>query len=568
MIEKRGPFRQSEPLAKLRGSILDLPAEKSQDAILSHPEAPFLVRSMSEQDLFLLVQEIGPEDALPLLALASNEQWRYFLDMELWDRDRIRWEDARRWIELLHRAHPRRLVKWLTREDPEFTELWLSQQLSIRTLEEDQDPSELPEGFFTLDGVFYLGPVEKPAGPDEEAAASGLSPPEFVRELVEQIAATDHLFYQKLLLETEHILSAEAEEEAYRQRNVRLAEKGFLPFDEAVGIYQPLAPETLRQRPRKAPVAPGLQGGRTSTPQYPLRLADRQSPFSMCLELPDQDALLEQIQGEFAGLCNQVIAADQKRVKGKEGLGAVVRKCCGYLSIGLERLAPGSPGEAAALVRRYALSDIFRVGYAAVLELKWEAEKWHERAWFVLRRLALHFWAEEWLGVLGGLLLKKPQYFDNYRTGELYRDFRRLDEVRATRQVLTRIMAVDDLLSCLPVDPGYFVYRFMTYRSLLLTLWAKHALELPQDGQALGLDQLRAFFQMLWVGGARPRLVRKSMKQAFLSWVARASGRKPRQITEELGETLEELFRELESEYGAVDTNDLDPRYVHLFLVS
>ena len=36
------------------------------------------------------------------------------------------------------------------------------------------------------------------------------------------------------------VIPAEAEEEAFRQRNVRLAEKGLLPFEEAVGIYQPL----------------------------------------------------------------------------------------------------------------------------------------------------------------------------------------------------------------------------------------------------------------------------------------------------------------------------------------
>jgi len=41
-----------------------------------------------------------------------------------------------------------------------------------------------------------------------------------------------------VLLEATHVIPAETEEEELRWRNVRLAEKGFLAFDEAIGIYQ------------------------------------------------------------------------------------------------------------------------------------------------------------------------------------------------------------------------------------------------------------------------------------------------------------------------------------------
>ena len=60
------------------------------------------------------------------------------------------------------------------------------------------------------------------------------------------------------------MIPAESEEEQFRLRNVRLGEKGFLPFHEAVGIYQPLRPEklpsarkkVLRERFRDDPVYP------------------------------------------------------------------------------------------------------------------------------------------------------------------------------------------------------------------------------------------------------------------------------------------------------------------------
>ena len=39
------------------------------------------------------------------------------------------------------------------------------------------------------------------------------------------------------------------------------------------------------------------------------------------------------------------------------------------------------------------------------------------------------------------------------------------------------------------------------------------------------------------------------------------------EITERLGTTFEELFNELENEYSRIAAEDLDPRYVQMFLL-
>ncbi|PQP33333.1 hypothetical protein C6A37_13455, partial [Desulfobacteraceae bacterium SEEP-SAG9] len=64
------------------------------------------------------------------------------------------------------------------------------------------------------------------------------------------------------------------------------------------------------------------------------------------------------------------------------------------------------------------------------------AEKWRVKSWFAKQELPLSFWGEEWIGVLGGLLIKKPLYFDNNRTEGLYREFLCLSEVKETEDVL------------------------------------------------------------------------------------------------------------------------------------
>ena len=65
--------------------LLAAPGKKALRFILDSPTPAHLVQSLAEEDLFWLVQEIGPEDALPILSLASNDQWQYLLDVELWD---------------------------------------------------------------------------------------------------------------------------------------------------------------------------------------------------------------------------------------------------------------------------------------------------------------------------------------------------------------------------------------------------------------------------------------------------------------------------------------------------
>jgi hypothetical protein len=58
------------------------------------------------------------------------------------------------------------------------------------------------------------------------------------------------------------------------------------------------------------------------------------------------------------------------------------------------------------------------------------------------------------------------------------------------------------------------------------------------------------------------------MKTSFLNWLAAETGLKDYGISERLGQTFEDLFNELESEYGQVAAEEIDPRFVHLFLLA
>ncbi|MBU4260191.1 MAG: hypothetical protein KKH45_12530, partial [Proteobacteria bacterium] len=56
------------------------------------------------------------------------------------------------------------------------------------------------------------------------------------------------------------------------------------------------------------------------------------------------------------------------------------------------------------------------------------------------------------------------------------------------------------------------------------------------------------------------------MKESFLKWLSEKTGLDPYDISRELGQTMENLFSEIESEYGSVSKKDLNSKYIHLFI--
>ncbi|MFZ0240607.1 MAG: DUF6178 family protein [Desulfobacterales bacterium] len=559
-----------------RKELLAFSPEDALQRILESSQPAALVHSFPAQDFHFLIHDIGPEDALPLLALASDRQWEYLLDIETWRRDRLDPVALTRWFELLYRAGTRRTVKWLIEQKTDLLTLHLFKNIEVRLLEQDQDPSDFGEDFFTLDSVFYVRIV----GPlfTDEAELGDIEKEnyrEFLTKLIHSLAAFDHIAYQMLLLEAAaYIVPSENEEEAYRLRNVRLAEKGFLPFEEAIGVYQPLTPRQLTERDRKF-LIPSAPATGMPVPLYPAGVLDRGSLFAEALSRIDTEALLEQLQTELAGLCNRIIAADVTPVRRKDDLRVVVQKTSGFLSIGLQVLAaeteadgPSARDGPVALIQRHRLSDIFRIGFGQALELKWRAQRWLDRSWFAGQGLSLTFWGEEWLGVLGGLLVKKPVFFDNYASGRMYRDFATLDELQRTAEVLEAVMACDHLFSLLKITPGLLAAnRFLTYKNLVLTLWAQAQTAGSGPDRYLTREEFKRFFAQLWQEKKRPRRVAATMKQSLASWLGERSGLTERQIAAHIGPVAQHLMAEIEEEYGLVDMADLDPRFIHLFLV-
>ncbi len=556
-------------LAEERRGILSMPAEQAREAIFESPHGVALVHSIREEDFYFLVQEIGGEDALELLGLASARQWEFLLDMDMWEKDRISLATWTRWLNLLMRADPKRLVRWISEEHIEEIEYYLFRNLQVVFREHDEDPSDFGEGFHTYDDVVYVRFDDTLYDPEKDAEALA-ERDAFLEAFLSRLAADDHGVYHNMLLESRCVIPAEQEEEAYRLRNVRMAEKGFHPFDEAIGIYQGLPLERLQGAHPEAP-SKRLPSGGAPPPLYPVSLLEPESLLGRSLAQMEAQGDIDALQSEFAGLCNRIISADQQNIQEREALRPVVKKACGYVGIGLEALAGGPdvpPEQAASLILAHPLEMIFRVGYGRALDLKWRAEKWRRESWAEARGLPLSFWGEAWLGVIGGLLIRRPLFFDNYRSGVLYREFHAMADIEAAERVLAQVIAVDELFGLMGDIPIPSERTMVTWERLMLSLWARHAVGREDIGLVLPKEVFRDFYETLWEGHLPTRRISDAAKERFLEWLAGAARLEVYALSRKFRETFEALFAAVEEEYQAVSGDDLDPRHVHFFMLS
>ena len=577
------PVQQAiSELKKQRETALALPADQAMNYILNARQPTALVHSIAETDLYLLIQETGTEDALPLIALASNRQWEFILDMSVWNSDRIDVHSLTQWLNLLFSADPDRFLRWIQHDHTEFIEWYLFNNIQIRALDPDEEPADIPDAFMTLDNIFYFRFLSR--SEDMELPEDGTDPSgsdekcyQFITQLLEKFYAEDPIQYYGMMLEAQTVIPAETEEDEFRMRNVRMAEKGFLPFDEAVGIYQPIKPDAV---PNRINLCEKNDESMLPIPAYISGMLTQDNLFVRSLVQIEQDPVLSEIQTELASLTNQMVIADQKHIASRADIEAIVKKVVGYLTIGLECLSEEKPLDAvhcAALIQSRTLSGIFRLGYGAALELKWTAQKWMKQSWFSAQKLTIGFWGEEWVGVLGGLLIKKPLFFDNYQTGVIYREFQSMEDVIKTRTSLNQIMGFDHILGAMTDDLAPFLQAIpsrkqLSYQNLVLTRWAQFCLELPPEAIPIPMDRFVIFFRDLFDKLEKPdtvtsRKITQKMKLSFLSWLSERTHLTSQELADFSGQQIRQMFTELEDELGSVSEADLMPQYIQLFLV-
>jgi len=563
--------KRLEKLASERKQILALEGKQALDAVLDHPQPNALVHSFAEEDLAFLIHDIGPEDALDLISMASDRQLDYIFDIEIWEKDRINLNTVTQWMDLMLKADPQRFIHWAITERANLIEYFLFHSIEVVVREHDQDPSDFEDGFMTYDDIFYFRIPETKYDPDAEDDFKKQHQ-ELLARMMDLLAHQDHVFFQQTLLRSANVIPAESEEEAFRLRNFRLAEKGFLPFHEAVGVFQPISVDHLKKRKKIIREDPEPDTY-VPAPVNHTSMMGEDSLFSRALAGIKNFNVLQQLNIEFAGVCNQLSAAEQTPVRSREDLKSIVKKACAYISIGLENLLiskkidPENISEE--YIKTYPLIDLFRTGYSEIASLRLRTKSWQQNSWFFQNKLPLSFLGERFVGVIGGLLINRPKFYDAHRIGDLYREFETMADIEKTRSILKEAMAYDSLLAAMAIPVEDFsTERFITCENLLMTLWARHCMNLSPKLEAIPVTRFRPFFADLWEPGKTPPEIKESKKTDLLQWLAAESQLPEEDISKNLGKTLEVLFEEIAKDYGTIQSDNLDPRFVTMFLLS
>lgn len=562
--------RKEMKLRSIRQDILVSESEEALALILDAPSPATLIQSFPDQDLYYLMHKIGPDDFIPILAMATSDQWEYILDVEVWNADRLDLDDMTQTFDLLFQADPNRLLRWLVKEKPDYFEFYLFKHMEIFVREHDELPPENFDDYMTLDDKFYYRFPQKPPDLDENLDEPKDHPEawELIEKMLKAIAEMDLSVFHGVLLETAATLTAETEEEQFRLKNLRLAEKGFLPTHEAIGIYQPIKRDSLRRRPETPGSTPKpFDPEIPLPPQFFSGFMEGDDLFLSALKQVDPEFRLL-LDSELAALINKVISADKIKLRARGDLERAISKTCDYLSLGLEVLLEGdlSPQLARNIIQEYFLEDIFRTGSRAGIQLRTKAVRWFEKSFMKKNQLPLAFLGEEYLGVAGGLLLDRPLYFDNYAAGTLYRNFKSLSDIAHTGRLLEQILALDTVLGKLCVDISSFKEGVLTYKTLLLTLWAKDRLNLAPTLEPIDTKVFKDFFVALF-SRPEPEQTGQIQLNDLMLWTSEATGMEEEDLADFHG-VLSDLIRELEAEYRTVDPKNIDPRFIPHFLLA
>ncbi len=542
-------------LSKKREEILKLEPDAAIDSILSSLQPATLIQSFPSQDLYFLMHSIGGEDFIPVLSLSSSEQWEYILDMDIWKDYKPDITNMTKVLSLLFQADSKRLMRWFVKEKVDLLEYYFLKNMEIRIREHDDVPPD-EDDFLTFDDKFYFRFPETQADEKEKPVQ------QLITDMLESVAKMDISVFHALLLETCSVLAPEVEEEQFRLKNVRLAEKGFLPAHEAVGIYQPISSHKLKKRPvgKKESYNPDIPMVLHHTYQF----IKEDNLFAATLKQLGNAALLD-LQIEFVSIVNKIISADKIKIRARQDLEKVIEKACGYLSVGIEKLNKKNPE---LVVEKYFLEDIFRAGSREILRLGQKVNKWHKNSFSNKNNLPLSFLDERWLGVVGGLMLARPLFFDSANAEESYRNFKSLQETFDAAEEIEKIIATDNILKKMDVDVQSFSRGILTYKSLFFTLWAKTRMNLEDSLSPIPVNEFRKFFTALFLNNDNKEFKSHAIKKEdFLLWISETSKIDRGRIPENFILVVNEMFDEIEDEYGSVNPNDLDFRLIHHFLL-
>lgn len=368
-------------LSRLREQLASPRGYRRIDALLSADDAAAAVASLSPNELFGLVHEVGFQDAQPIIELATPEQIQGCFDLDAWNQDELTLAPLWPWLMALSEAGFEKLGQAWAQLDSELRALILQRSVIVYDTTLEEAPAEdSEEPAMTTPDRFFILELKGDAETQR-----------VVQQLVEDLYRFDPDVARHTIMAARSEPPAELAEASYRWRSGRLADLGYVDFYDALELFRPLPADQVQ-------IGEGTHNRIANDPptRLPVVVAEElisKSFLARALAAIDDPTEAERIETAVMHLINRVLAAG----RAKPGQVEILRRGALYatatLSLGLEtvsradvesRVAGGRGAamhaatatesqaaieRAAEALRTIALNRLFRVGYTMTQRL-------------------------------------------------------------------------------------------------------------------------------------------------------------------------------------------------------
>ena len=520
-----------------------------------------VVASVPDEEILLTFKGAGEEAGLPLIGLATDDQLRFILDVDLWTQHAIDEERVVKWLGYLVSCGEDVIAGVARACDMELVVVFLSKLIRL----------------IPFDEAVELGEEMTSIMPDEAFVVQSRVPEEIpsVRLLLTALRNEDRDLYSDLRYSTYRAIEAEIEDDAYRWRNSRLEEKGILEYVEASRIYERMPESEIK----------GLAGfggrpyyrrpGYMQVPAfYPLRLSATRPLYYELLEATGDEELKRRITGDISYITNRLLVAGGQGIGDVSATGDTLGLLFSYANIGLLRLAEGAGREPLEVLEAVSAADLFRIGFGLVNDLHKRAVELVEAAKSLHGREDTDFFEEYHGDVLRGLSDKRPRHYVPGESGcDEYRHFMTPEEVATADRVMAQMaVAAEACFDKLAIAPssGSDAAKLKSAAlgidcvhvgNLLTTVYAHFATGGNPGIAPLTDRELDAFLETAFAEGkSRSRSIDAAVADKFISWLKHKTGFRGHKwaiLEAYFMERLELLEEELSQISSAADTDPL-----------
>jgi len=332
----------------LKEQLLQIHQAQGKDKynlILNSSKPEIVVPRLHPQELYLTVNELGAQDSLELISLATPAQITLILDLDCWDLDTLNPESALNWLDFLANCDEEKIRQLAREMEPEILALMLGKHLTIiRGLEAyDDDDAENAKRMEAIYDIEYKS---------EDAA-------KIIGSLfnIWQEREQNHYLQIMEIIRSEILLILE--EEVYQRRSARLLDLGIVPTMDARVIYTRTNPQTF--------VVGDKQDFRLEADSLPnpLALLKTATPHHF-LAAVLEDGIAHELACEMLHLVNRKFSADQIDLSSTTEVREALQQTYDNLNLALQYLAGKDLNRATEIFHTTWLQRLFQLGHSLI----------------------------------------------------------------------------------------------------------------------------------------------------------------------------------------------------------